>query len=91
MLKTQMLRSLLLLSHTDYMLHIKKSWQRPQDDDDALTISLCKKGKLFDCIAMCTDEVTAIIIQLYIITGCDSLSGFFGHHHNTQDVQISKK
>ena len=28
---------------------------------------------------MCTNEVASIIIQLHILTGCDSVSGFFGH------------
>ena len=40
---------------------------------------LYRDGKLFDCNAMCSVEVCDIIIQLHVFTGCDSVSGFFGH------------
>ena len=42
-----------------------------------------RKGKYYDCSRLCPDEIRQYITQVYIISGCDTVGGFYGHGKKT--------
>ena len=37
-----------------------------------------RKKNLFDCSQLCDEEMASIAVRLHVMTGCDSISSFFG-------------
>ena len=42
-----------------------------------------RKGKYYHCKELCPKEILQYITQIYVISGCDSVSGFYGHGKKT--------
>ena len=47
--------------------------------DIAAPMFLYRRGKLYNCSKMEKEDVARYIIQLHVLSGCDSVSGFFDH------------
>ena len=43
-----------------------------------LLVFLYRRAKLYNCSKMVKVDVARYIIQLHVLSGCDSVSGFFG-------------
>ena len=42
-------------------------------------LGIKRKKSIFDCRMLCSLDMSRIIVQLHVHTGCDAISGFFGH------------
>ena len=42
-------------------------------------LGIRKKNTIFDCSKLCSKEMSNVIVQLHVATGCDSISAFYGH------------
>ena len=42
-------------------------------------LGIRKKNTVFDCSKLCSEEMSNVIVQLHVATGCDSISAFYGH------------
>ena len=40
---------------------------------------LYRSGQVFDCSEICSPEMSNVIVPLHAFTGCDCVTGFFGH------------
>ena len=56
-----------------------------------------RKGKYYNCKDLCSSEVRQYINEIHVISGCDSVSGFYGHGKKTiikkaiASIQICEK
>ena len=42
------------------------------------TLAIKRKKGIFDCAQLCDPAMAAVIVRLHVMTGCDSVSSFFG-------------
>ena len=53
-------------------------------------IYLYRRGFIYDCRRMCSQEISSIIVQLHALTGADAISGFYGLSKRTILARVEK-
>ena len=54
------------------------------------TLAIKRKKGVFDCQQLCSEKMANVVIPLHIITGCDSISSFFGIGKKTVWKRVEK-
>ena len=54
------------------------------------TLGIQKKKSTFDCFCLCSADLTSIIMQIHVLTGADTTSGFFGRGKKTVIKNVRK-